>query len=167
MKLTTARINLEQFILSNAFFFFFFGCYANTCGILLHYIQEKADIMMSSISKTLQTTPQLSTWINSSIGKIKIKNVFIWVVNFQPSIFCTACLWKMRTSLKLTGSSSVVLSIAPEPNMTTQKNWCLYLYFDCQGLQWYIVQNHQLFRWTVNVESFMVYEKRVAYHLDS
>lgn len=31
---------------------------------------------MSSISKTLQTTPQLSTWINSSIGKIKNKKCF-------------------------------------------------------------------------------------------
>ncbi len=34
--------------------------------------------------------------------------------------------------------------ISPEPNMITQKRWCLPLCSDAQGLQWYHIQQLKL-----------------------
>ena len=46
----------------------FFLCFeqAKPSAILFHYTEQKADISVGNIFKTLQLTPEQSTWINST-----------------------------------------------------------------------------------------------------
>ncbi len=53
--------------------------------------------------------------------------------------------------------------ISPEPKMIIQNRWCLPPCFDGQGLQWYHIQYHKLFRWIVNGEFSDVVRRKSQY----
>ena len=70
------------------------------------------------------------------------------LVPFQKWSHCKNATWRAWPPFYFPPwTNDIFCIISPQPNMISQIKWCLPLYCDGQGLQWYHIAHHKLLRW--------------------